>query len=293
MVRAENLDTLVSKTIGKVRAGGYIVRDWDAKPDAVCASACSFAFMGGVKRNVRSGYYGKNLIWTSGTGKIGIHQFYDSGALKDFERPIYSAKDLATTQVLVGILLEYTSRMGISADVVRIASKAGPNEIRWLSDEELIETRMDNGDNITQQQILATSNGAALLNVRYLGDLGNYHTKLQCINKDVLRLEVRLDRSQQIDQSDYASWGIYENFIVNDGKTSLPVRMLRRTVSPTSTGSTTQITLEINGRWTFLTKFSFEDRGMGSRWGNMFANDLSFALDDPQSTMKLLYRACG
>lgn len=83
--------------------------------ERLCASACAYAFLGGVDRIVHpeSGY--------------GIHKFYGAVSPSD-------AMDL--TQDIVADLLDYTSLMGASADVVKIASSTSANDMTWLDPEQ-------------------------------------------------------------------------------------------------------------------------------------------------------------
>jgi hypothetical protein len=116
-----------------IRNGGY-----DTSLGKVCASACAYAIMGGVKRYVvqsefdQDSDYDNRNVGATGT-KLGIHQFYQSDALNEPQKRAFSAIDKSADQVLMGILLEYALRMGVDTRLVSVASSIPPwQEIRWL-----------------------------------------------------------------------------------------------------------------------------------------------------------------
>jgi hypothetical protein len=94
----------------------------------VCASACVLAFMGGVSRYV------------SGDGKLGVHQFASLPAIEHPDMQQFTGKDVVVEQDLVGQLLDYAKEMGVSADVIAIASRTPPSDIHWLTREEITST---------------------------------------------------------------------------------------------------------------------------------------------------------
>jgi hypothetical protein len=78
-------------------------------------------------------------------GRFGIHQFYQRDALSKPEQQAFSAIDRSTDQLLMGILLEYTLRMGVDTHLVSLASSIPPwQEMRWLTPEEMIAWNVDN-----------------------------------------------------------------------------------------------------------------------------------------------------
>lgn len=93
--------------------------------DKVCASACAYAFLGGVERTVHP------------DARYGLHQFY--GDLK-------GADAVAVSQSIVGELLNYTSSMGADADVIKLASVTASAEMSWVSAEERAKLRITTND---------------------------------------------------------------------------------------------------------------------------------------------------
>ncbi len=131
---------------------GEMIRNagFDTSLGEFCASACAYAIMGGVKRYIArtelntESDYDNRFIGASGT-KLGIHQFYRSEALSEPQKKAFSAIDKSTDQMLMGILLEYTLRMGIDTHLVSVASSIPPwQDIRWLTQEEMIGWNVDN-----------------------------------------------------------------------------------------------------------------------------------------------------
>jgi len=131
---------------------GEMIRNagFDTSLGEFCASACAYAIMGGVKRYIArtelntESDYDNRFIDASGT-KLGIHQFYRSEALSEPQKKAFSAIDKSTDKMLMGILLEYTLRMGIDTHLVSVASSIPPwQDIRWLTQEEMIGWNVDN-----------------------------------------------------------------------------------------------------------------------------------------------------
>ncbi len=94
-----------------------------------CVSACAFAFLGGVDRNVEA-------------GALGIHQFYNEVALDKPEEPIYNALDLSTNQLLSALLINFAFEMGVDPRFVSQASSVPPTSVHFLNDQELDEWKV-------------------------------------------------------------------------------------------------------------------------------------------------------
>lgn len=89
----------------------------------ICASACTYAAMGGVRRRIEGG------------GQIGVHQF--SGSTKG---ETTSTTEMES-QILVAYLIDYAQEMGIDPAIISSASKMPPKEMWWLSTGELVNYR--------------------------------------------------------------------------------------------------------------------------------------------------------
>lgn len=81
--------------------------------NAVCYSACAYAFMGGSTRSVTTG------------SKLGLHQFRST-----------VATDEGSTQITMAVLGKYLDDMGIRRKVLDIAALTLPDKIRLISVKE-------------------------------------------------------------------------------------------------------------------------------------------------------------
>lgn len=115
IIRERGLSTSVGKTIPDQNAPA-----WKTIVAGKCASACAFAFLGGVNRDTKG-------------GDVGVHQFYQDIALKDPSAKIFDALDLSRQQIVSAMLIEYVHRMGVDPRFVSAASIVAPTEIHWLS----------------------------------------------------------------------------------------------------------------------------------------------------------------
>jgi hypothetical protein len=83
---------------------------------ATCASACVYAFLGGVHRTVADG------------PRIGLHQFSTDEEIPDA---------ISAAQSLVSVLSEEVRRLGGSPMIVETASRIPPGDILWLTPSQL------------------------------------------------------------------------------------------------------------------------------------------------------------
>ncbi len=81
---------------------------------SMCASACAYSFAGGVNR-----FYGVNA-------KLGIHQFYSGEG---------AGGSVQQGQVVSGIIVSYLESMGINASAFALSTRAGSDEMVWLTEE--------------------------------------------------------------------------------------------------------------------------------------------------------------
>ena len=141
MIRSAGLFTAVGKTVGEQSSFDTDTIK-EQIPDGlrykalegICASACVYAFVGGVTRFAHK-------------SKIGIHQFYDGKGLNEPLAKTASSIDRSVDQLLTGVLLEYVTRMGIDAKLISLASSVAPwQDIKWLSAQELVDLKIDNSE---------------------------------------------------------------------------------------------------------------------------------------------------
>lgn len=85
-----------------------------------CASACAYAFLGGLERSVGEG------------ARLGVHQVCGPPD-KPWE---LSASD---SQWLMAMVAVYLNQMGVRMDVMILALRTSPTDMHWLSPIELAE----------------------------------------------------------------------------------------------------------------------------------------------------------
>jgi len=139
LIRDQGATTFVAKTISFSDAslGGF-----ETTEAGICASACAFAFMGGVERKVDQNDH------------LGVHQFYSRE-----NREI----DPETTQFIAGKTLLFSVQMGIDPRVIVAASQTPPEEIYWFNTDELSEYGLDTTSSTTEPWILEPYKGGLVL----------------------------------------------------------------------------------------------------------------------------------
>lgn len=113
----------------ETRVGIWKKDEWSGlvEDGGVCASACSYAFLGGTVRQVPEG------------NRLGFHQFFLS-APKAGDIPADKLGEaLAKTQELSSVVVRYLLEMGIDARVFVLGSGAKPDEMFFPDAEQLVE----------------------------------------------------------------------------------------------------------------------------------------------------------
>jgi len=117
LIRELKMDT----EIGATEPDSY--GHWKRVPGH-CASACAFAFLGGLSR------------YASG-GELGVHQFYNEIALRDPSAKVFDSLDMSQHQLVSATLIDYAFRMGVDPRLVSIAASTPPNEMQFLEEHLL------------------------------------------------------------------------------------------------------------------------------------------------------------
>lgn len=107
--------------------GGVTVFAREIAP-ATCNSSCVYAFAGGRERSVGPG------------SSLGVHQFFLTRADDPQRRPLvhYSRADLAKLDSTHGVINAYLVSMGIRTEVLSMANRIEPQDIRYLTLAELL-----------------------------------------------------------------------------------------------------------------------------------------------------------
>ncbi len=143
LIRSSGATTGVGKT---VQLQGEGVSHLEEIKPGICASSCSFAFMGGVERAVNDG------------SRLGVHQFYTTNGNE------ISSTD---TQTLAGLTLFHTIRLGIDPRVIVAASGTSPEQIFWFNDQELSEYGLDTSKDRTDPWRLEPYKNGMVLTTRH------------------------------------------------------------------------------------------------------------------------------
>jgi hypothetical protein len=128
----KGLMTEIGKTVGTPSGFDADTIKEEEWREGICASACVYAFLGGTTR-------------FTAKSKVGVHQFYTENAMNDPGLKTATAVDRSVDQLLTGILLEYSIRMGADPRLISVASTVPPWEpMKWLTEQELSELGIDN-----------------------------------------------------------------------------------------------------------------------------------------------------
>jgi hypothetical protein len=98
------------------------INDHGGTSTAICASACAYAFAGGVSR----------FLYPS-SGRLGIHQFQSSHGLSESD-----------AQLVSGIVVSYLREMGVDTEAFSVASATNPDGVAWLTAQEAEELHLAN-----------------------------------------------------------------------------------------------------------------------------------------------------
>jgi hypothetical protein len=121
LIRKLKLDT----EIGGTEPDGL---HWKRVP-GYCASACAFAFLGGLSRDASG-------------GELGVHQFYDEISLRDPSAKVFNSLDMSQHQFISAMLIDYAFRMGVDPRLVSIAASTPPTEMQFLNEKMLDDLRV-------------------------------------------------------------------------------------------------------------------------------------------------------
>ncbi len=138
IIRRLALDTCLRPTYERIIT---VWKDETFVKDVVCASACAFAFLGGVNRSIEPG------------SRYGIHQFYgQKGNLGD-----------GITQVTIVLLATYIEQMGADRVLLDAASVVPSKHIYWLPIDDLRRLSVDNTTaTISRWQLSPLPDGAVV-----------------------------------------------------------------------------------------------------------------------------------
>lgn len=100
-------------------------REFQSYKGGTCASACVFILMGGVEREVHS------------ESRVGIHQFNVSA-----DRSVREQAALSSAQSILAGLSSYAANMGVSPDLISMASAVDASNMLWLTRRQMEQSRL-------------------------------------------------------------------------------------------------------------------------------------------------------
>lgn len=132
-----NVPVLLHSAGGDLAGGlllGFAFRETGSEvgvaPGGGCFSACAYAMLGGVNRKVYAG------------GQFGVHEFSERDRKAGY---VPNAREKAEDKQIQALLRAYAKDMGVSPDLIRLATKTRNDSIRVLSSRELSRMRVVTG----------------------------------------------------------------------------------------------------------------------------------------------------
>lgn len=140
LFRQNRMNTIVGKTVTRTEQGRTV--NTLVTHFVTCASACTYAFMGGVVRRVGM------------TSRIGVHQF--SQSLDAMGRPVdpgFGMAEFVSAQALTSALAVFVAEMGIDLRFLELASSRPFGQpLLFLSNGDIQRTRFATPTDIVQSQ---------------------------------------------------------------------------------------------------------------------------------------------
>lgn len=131
----------------------------------ICASACAYAFAGGVGR-----YY------SAAQTRLGIHQFYSTE----------SKLTNQTSQEISGMIVAYLQKMGVDAFAFTASTLAGADNMLWLTKEDAEKLQFSNNGASPTTAELKQAGTQTYLKVEQGKTNGTARFIFACTNKQVL-----------------------------------------------------------------------------------------------------------
>ena len=136
-IRQFGLDTTVGRVIDLKEEQQNTARA-ELSSDAECNSMCAFVLIAGLHRSVLP------------QARVMVHGIWLGDRREDAQSASYSADDLALVQRDIGRLVQYTSEMGGSLELLELALGIPPWEpMHRLTEPEVRSMRIDTNANLT------------------------------------------------------------------------------------------------------------------------------------------------
>lgn len=185
--------------------------------------------------------------------------------------------------------------MGVSSEILQLASQTLPTDMHYLTEDELTRTRADSWS-VQNLFIRGYKNGVAIVELQYARKNGDYRLELYC-DKGQMKMLANVVWRGIYDVDGHRTWRFLGGLTVTSpsGSDVITVRKLSEEFDQKSDGNT-------KGKFRFvfegltlrdlvmLKYFSFTD--WSSRHANDAAKELSFTLPDDFDGLYLLPKTC-
>jgi hypothetical protein len=288
-IRRQQANTVVATaSVDRITPDGLRWVIFNPTMEAICASACVFAFAGGVSR-FASNTTPATEVGFQTLGRLGVHQFYNAAALADRTALTASAEDRITDQRIVAMLLSFLSDMDVSAELLQMAARTDPGDMHWLSEDELRRTRIDNRM-VRNIFLIGYRNGVAVAEIVYSRRDADYRLELYC-DDGAIRMKASIYWRGAYDVDGHKRWGLFNGITLED---STRVTLTSETFAPRADGGITgELFFRFEAPPDHITpRKAFTFRDASSRYASNSATSMSFTLPDEFDGLHLLPRAC-
>jgi hypothetical protein len=133
---------------------------------AYCASACVYAYAGGVARYL-----------DDAAGRLGVHQYYGSAARDAGD----SGNDLKVSQLMGSVIVAHLHQMGVSSALYVAAAITDSRTMLWLDRKEAEDFDLvNNGEMPPEAEIMLTDDGHPYLEISQVADRGRTTIAISC-----------------------------------------------------------------------------------------------------------------
>lgn len=140
------------------------------RPDAICASACVYTYLGADYRNLAE------------RGRLGVHRFSAPGMELDGHEALSDAQEIS------GLILSYITDMRADPQLFRAMTDTAAEDIHWLRREDLEEWRVVNGNVYDELAEYVNIEGKVRLMLQQISRFGDSRMLLTCPDNRVLAL---------------------------------------------------------------------------------------------------------
>lgn len=171
----------------------------------ICASACAYAFAGGVGR-----YY------SAAKTRLGIHQFYSTES------------DLSnqSSQEISGVIVAFLQKMGVDTFAFSASTLAGSDNMFWLSKEDSEKLQFSNNGSSPTTAELKQTKTETYLKVEQISVNSSARYIFGCVDKSIFLMGGMVTTEE--DAKNKAVWAT-QTYFTFDGNT---IQLERRTKNP-------------------------------------------------------------